>query len=104
MAVAHERARQLRSFNESSDFCESKIISDSKITRRRKNSKRNAVPSGDTTVTDTFLSDNSLKAESARENGTFAEKENVSPGINEECSEDRFDDTLVLCKVTAKSA
>uniref|UniRef100_A0A0K0F3B6 ShKT domain-containing protein n=1 Tax=Strongyloides venezuelensis TaxID=75913 RepID=A0A0K0F3B6_STRVS len=61
--------------SDSCDFCESRVISDSKITRRRKNYKCGQVPSDDITVPDSFLSDNSLKAESITENSTITDKE-----------------------------
>uniref|UniRef100_A0A0N5CFN3 WAPL domain-containing protein n=1 Tax=Strongyloides papillosus TaxID=174720 RepID=A0A0N5CFN3_STREA len=102
MAVVDESSRRLRSFSDSCDFRESRVISDSKITRRRKNYKRKEVPSDDTTVPDSFLSDNSFKAESARENGTYVEKELLSSTKNEERIERYFDDTLVHTEATSK--
>uniref|UniRef100_A0A0K0F5U1 WAPL domain-containing protein n=1 Tax=Strongyloides venezuelensis TaxID=75913 RepID=A0A0K0F5U1_STRVS len=102
MAVVDESFRRLRSFSDSCDFRESRVISDSKITRRRKNYKRSAVLSDDTTVPDSFLSDNSFKAESARENCTHVDKELSSSTKNKDRSERYFDDTLVHPEETSK--
>ncbi|CEF67255.1 Hypothetical protein SRAE_2000191900 [Strongyloides ratti] len=78
MTTANCSSRSLKSLTESQYFRESIMISDSKITKRRKNLKNVSLTKESTLVPETLLGDSMFKTEKLRKSSTFDNMEHLT--------------------------